>query len=117
MLASSSPYELKWPTPAEAAEHRFTDGEKTALAKAVTGYARGGPETIKRWLTGLVERVSPDELLVTTLLYDLEDRVRSHELLTDHVVTPVVPGAGFCHSLLRGNRPVRRMSPRSLQCW
>jgi luciferase family oxidoreductase group 1 len=92
MLASSSPHELKWPTPAEAAEHQFTDGEKTALAKAVTGFARGGPETLRRRLTGLVERVSPDELLVTAMLYDLEDRVRSLELLTDHVITPAVPG-------------------------
>jgi hypothetical protein len=36
-------------------------------------------------LTGLLERTGADELMLTMLVYDIEDRVRSFELIADKV--------------------------------
>jgi hypothetical protein len=54
-------------------------------------------------LARLVDRFSPDELLVGTLLYDLNDRIRSLELIINHVVSPQVPGPDSAMAQLTGS--------------
>ena len=49
------------------------------------GQATGSPETVRRQLTELVERTGADELMLTTMVYDIKDRIRSFELVTEHV--------------------------------
>jgi luciferase family oxidoreductase group 1 len=81
----------KFPTPEEAARHRFTPTEADFIGTLRNGQLRGGPETIGRHLTELVSRLSPDELILATPLYDIEDRTRSLELITEWVVCPRSP--------------------------
>jgi alkanesulfonate monooxygenase SsuD/methylene tetrahydromethanopterin reductase-like flavin-dependent oxidoreductase (luciferase family) len=50
--------------------------------------AIGSPETARRQLQELVERTKPDELMVTSQVYDHEARLRSYELLMEAVSQP-----------------------------
>jgi hypothetical protein len=40
---------------------------------------------VRAQLTALPARMRADELMLTTMVYDLADRVRSFELVTEHV--------------------------------
>ena len=41
----------------------------------------GAPETVHTRLSELVGRTGADELMLTTMVYDIADRVRSFELV------------------------------------
>ena len=43
----------------------------------------GGPETVKRRLEELAEETQADELMITTMVYDHADRLRSYELVAE----------------------------------
>jgi alkanesulfonate monooxygenase SsuD/methylene tetrahydromethanopterin reductase-like flavin-dependent oxidoreductase (luciferase family) len=59
-----------------------------------TGQALGSPETVRQQLSDLLERTGADELMLTTMVYDIEDRVHSFELITEKVAGSLVkPGA------------------------
>ena len=45
----------------------------------------GSPETVRRQLAELLERTGADELMLTTMVYDVADRVRSFELVAEQV--------------------------------
>jgi hypothetical protein len=47
--------------------------------------AIGSPETVRTQLTNLLARTDADELMLTTMVYDLDDRIRSFELVADKV--------------------------------
>jgi luciferase family oxidoreductase group 1 len=83
--------ESKFPTPEEAARHRFTQKERDFLSTLQDGRLQGGPERVGQRLTELVGRISPDELMLETSLYNIETRMRSLELLTEHVISPRSP--------------------------
>ena len=58
------------------------------------GQALGSPETVRQQLASLLERTAADELMLTTMVYDIEDRIRSFELITEKVAGGLVkPGA------------------------
>jgi alkanesulfonate monooxygenase SsuD/methylene tetrahydromethanopterin reductase-like flavin-dependent oxidoreductase (luciferase family) len=44
------------------------------------GQAIGSPETVRRALEDLHAKTRADELMLTALVYDVEDRIRSFEL-------------------------------------
>jgi luciferase family oxidoreductase group 1 len=69
------------PTPQEAAEHRFTPAEAAFLQERLAGQALGSPDTVRTRLTDLLRRTGADELMVTSQIYDIADRLRSYELL------------------------------------
>ncbi|GAB7029194.1 LLM class flavin-dependent oxidoreductase [Streptomyces platensis subsp. malvinus] len=73
--------EIPFPTPEEAATHPFTAQEQQALAGFRAQQAVGAPETVMRRLAQLADATGADELMLTTPVYDLRDRVRSYELL------------------------------------
>ncbi|MFD5393094.1 MsnO8 family LLM class oxidoreductase [Streptomyces sp. NPDC127097] len=73
--------EIPFPTPAEAATHPFTEEERRALAGFRAQQAVGTPETVIRRLTELAGETGADELMLTTPVYDLDDRIRSYELI------------------------------------
>ncbi|WP_189716830.1 LLM class flavin-dependent oxidoreductase [Streptomyces phaeofaciens] len=73
--------DLAFPTPAQAAEHPFTDEERKALAGFRAQQAYGTPETVRQRLTRLVEATGADELMLVTPVYGVEDRLRSYELV------------------------------------
>jgi luciferase family oxidoreductase group 1 len=71
------------PTPEEAAAYRYSDAERELADQRYVGQALGAPETVRRQLAELLERTHADELMLTTMVYDLADRVRSFELVAE----------------------------------
>ncbi|SEE60511.1 LLM class flavin-dependent oxidoreductase [Jiangella alba] len=78
-LRSGAPGPL--PTPEEAAAHEFAPAELELLAPFLGGQIAGGPDTVRRELSALVERTGADELMVVTTVTPHADRLRSYELL------------------------------------
>ncbi|MER7167350.1 LLM class flavin-dependent oxidoreductase [Micromonospora sp. NPDC000207] len=72
-------------SPQEAAEYPYTAVEREFVLARQEGQALGSPETVRRQLTRLVERTGADELMLTALVYDVADRVRSYELIAEQV--------------------------------
>lgn len=75
----------RMPTPQEAAEYPYTPMEREFVLARREGQALGSPETVTRQLTELLERTGADELMLTTMVYDIDARVRSFELIAEHV--------------------------------
>ena len=78
----------RFPSPEEAAAYPFTDADRALLAGRTSSQAIGSPETVRAQLKELVERTGCDELIVTTMTYNHEDRVRSYELLAEATGLP-----------------------------
>ncbi|MFB0630504.1 MsnO8 family LLM class oxidoreductase [Streptomyces sp. AB3(2024)] len=74
-----------FPTPAAAAAHPFTREERQALAHFRSQQAVGTPENVVRRLAGLARETGADELMLTTPVHDLGDRLRSYELVRKYV--------------------------------
>jgi luciferase family oxidoreductase group 1 len=72
-------------TPEEAAAYPYNDLERAFIEDRWADQAVGSPETVHRQLTTLLARTNADELMLTTMVYDLDDRIRSFELITDKV--------------------------------
>jgi luciferase family oxidoreductase group 1 len=73
----------RYPTPEEAAEHRFTPQEREVV-KAWTGsHVVGDPDAVRRQLAELVDRTDADELMVTTMTHGPAARLRSHQLVAE----------------------------------
>jgi luciferase family oxidoreductase group 1 len=78
----------RFPTPEEAAAHEFSASEEESV-KSLSGSAViGSPETARRRFAELKERTQADEFMVTTMVYDHADRIRSYELLAAEVFEP-----------------------------
>ncbi|MGX7760108.1 MsnO8 family LLM class oxidoreductase [Streptomyces angustmyceticus] len=76
--------EIPFPAPADAAVHAFTAEERRALAGFRGQQAVGTPETVVHRLAQLAAETGADELMLTTPVYDLGDRLRSYELVKKH---------------------------------
>lgn len=83
--------EHPFPTPAEAAAHSFTEEERQALAGFRAQQAVGTPESVVQRLAQLADETGADELMLTTPVYDLRDRLRSYELITKHAAATTAP--------------------------
>jgi alkanesulfonate monooxygenase SsuD/methylene tetrahydromethanopterin reductase-like flavin-dependent oxidoreductase (luciferase family) len=73
-------------TPEEAAARPFTPAERQIADERLTGQAIGSPDTVARQLAALAERTAADELMLTTMVYDITARTRSFELITAKVL-------------------------------
>ncbi|GAA4085919.1 LLM class flavin-dependent oxidoreductase [Actinomadura miaoliensis] len=69
------------PTPAETAAHPYTPLEREIIQARMDSQVVGGPDTVRRQMDALVEQTAADEVMVTTMVYDHADRLRSYELL------------------------------------
>ncbi len=83
--------EIPFPTPEEAATHPFTAQEQQALAGFRAQQAVGTPETVLHRLAQLAEETGADELMLTTPVYDLRDRIRSYELIKKYSAAATAP--------------------------
>ncbi len=83
--------ETPFPTPAAAAAHPFTAGERQALAGFRAQQAVGTPETVVHRLSRLAAETGADELMLTTPVHDLRDRIRSYELIKEYTGTTTAP--------------------------
>ncbi|MYS23030.1 luciferase family oxidoreductase, group 1 [Streptomyces sp. DvalAA-14] len=72
---------IPFPAPREAAAHEWTAQERGLVEDRVRTQFAGSPQTVVDRLRVLQRATGADELLVTTITHDHQDRVRSLELL------------------------------------
>jgi luciferase family oxidoreductase group 1 len=68
-------------SPEEAAAFPYTDAEREMAEQRLDGQALGSPETVHTQLSDLASVTGADELMLTTMVYDIADRARSFELV------------------------------------
>jgi luciferase family oxidoreductase group 1 len=73
----------RFPTPEEAAAHKFSAQEEASVSHLSGSAAIGSPDTVKAKLDDLVARTQANELMITTMVYDHADRVRSYQLIAE----------------------------------
>jgi luciferase family oxidoreductase group 1 len=73
------------PTPEQAAGYPYSPLEREFVRARREGQALGSPETVTAQLGALLERTSADELMLTTMVYDIDARIRSYELIAEQV--------------------------------
>jgi alkanesulfonate monooxygenase SsuD/methylene tetrahydromethanopterin reductase-like flavin-dependent oxidoreductase (luciferase family) len=59
--------------------------ERDFILSRRDGQAMGSPDTVRRQLTELLARTRANELMLTTMVYDIADRVRSFSLVAAEV--------------------------------
>jgi alkanesulfonate monooxygenase SsuD/methylene tetrahydromethanopterin reductase-like flavin-dependent oxidoreductase (luciferase family) len=72
---------ITYPTPAEAAALEWTDEERDLVQDRVDTQLVGSPASVVEQLDRLQEATGADELAITTITHQHEDRVRSYQLL------------------------------------
>ena len=72
-----------FPTPAEAAAHRFTPEDHAHLAFNRNRVVSGTPAQVHAQLTEMAADYEVDEITAVTITASFEDRVRSYELLAE----------------------------------
>jgi len=80
-------------SPEEAAAHDYSAAEQSVAKSIGGGQAIGGPETVKARLDDLGTRTQADELMLTTMVFDHADRIRSYELVAELYELPGAPAA------------------------
>jgi alkanesulfonate monooxygenase SsuD/methylene tetrahydromethanopterin reductase-like flavin-dependent oxidoreductase (luciferase family) len=74
---------IEFPTKSEAESHEWDEDERALVKDRVDTQFVGSPKTVARRLQQLQEATAADELLITTITHQHEDRVRSYRLLAD----------------------------------
>jgi luciferase family oxidoreductase group 1 len=68
-----------FPSVEEAAAYRFQPGDEPAIQRFTRGAIVGDEATVKAGLDDLVERTKADEIMISTMIPDLADRIASYE--------------------------------------
>ena len=71
------------PSPEEAAAYPYSDLERAFVLDRLATQTIGAPGTVRRGLTELLKATAADELMLTTMVFDPADRLRSFELVAD----------------------------------
>ncbi|HST49626.1 LLM class flavin-dependent oxidoreductase [Jatrophihabitans sp.] len=74
---------IRLPSPAEAAAYEFSPAERAFVEQRRVGQALGSPSTVAAQLAELLGRTGADELMLTNQIYDLDDRLRSYQLIAE----------------------------------
>jgi alkanesulfonate monooxygenase SsuD/methylene tetrahydromethanopterin reductase-like flavin-dependent oxidoreductase (luciferase family) len=74
---------VPFPTPDEARSHTWTDADRELVADRVETQFVGSAVQVADQLERLRDATEADELIITTITHDHQDRVRSYELLTE----------------------------------
>ena len=69
------------PSPEDAAAYPYSDIERHFVEDRLSNQVIGGPDTVLKGLTALREATQADELMITTLVHDPADRLRTFELV------------------------------------
>jgi len=80
-LRSGRPTPL--PPPVEGYEKTLPAAATAMLADVLSSSAIGSRETVRLALTAFIERTRPDELLLTSMVFDHAARLRSYEIAAD----------------------------------
>ena len=70
------------PTVEEAEAYPYSPAERAFVEDRLDSQVIGGPETVRQGLEDLLDATQADELMVTTLVHDPADRLRSYRLLS-----------------------------------
>jgi luciferase family oxidoreductase group 1 len=82
------------PSPEEAAAYPYNELERAFVEDRQASSIVGAPETVKRQITELLAATAADELMITTMVYDPADRLRSFELVADLATASETPASG-----------------------
>lgn len=74
------------PSPEEAAAHPYTDLERDFIAQRQRHQIIGSPAAVLNGLRDLLERTQAQELMLTTVVHNHADRVRSYELVAEQIL-------------------------------
>jgi luciferase family oxidoreductase group 1 len=77
------------PTPEQAAAYPYNEAEQAFIAQRQKHQIIGSPTSVLANLTSLLESTSADELMITTVVHNHADRLRSYELVASDVVPAV----------------------------
>ena len=80
-LRNGRPMQL--PPPVEGYASQLPPAAQAMLADVLTCSAVGAPDTVRRALLAFIERTRPDELMITTQIFDHSLRRRSYEITAD----------------------------------
>jgi luciferase family oxidoreductase group 1 len=80
------------PSPQEAAAYPYNDLERAFIDDRRATQIIGAPETVRRGLADLLTATAADELMLTTMVFDPADRLRSFELVAALARTPTAEG-------------------------
>lgn len=72
---------MQTPPPVKSMDHLWTVKEKEHVQSMIRNMIVGGPEKVRKDVQSLIDRTQADELIVTSDLFDDEDRHRSIEIL------------------------------------
>jgi luciferase family oxidoreductase group 1 len=81
------------PSPEEAAAYPYNELERAFVEDRQASSIVGAPETVKRQITELLAATAADELMITTMVYDPADRLRSFELVADLATASRAPAS------------------------
>jgi luciferase family oxidoreductase group 1 len=85
-LRTGKPIQL--PSPRRGYADELPLEARAILRSVLSASAIGSPETARRQLEEFVQRTRPDELMITSQVYDHQARLRSYELLMQAVSQP-----------------------------
>lgn len=74
---------LPYPPPEEALAYPYTPEERVQIELNRANRITGNPDTVKAKLEALAEELRVDELVILTITYDFEARLRSYRLLAE----------------------------------
>jgi luciferase family oxidoreductase group 1 len=80
-LRSGRPMQL--PPPLDGYENQLPAPARAMLAEVLTCSAVGSRETVRKALVAFIDRTRPDELMITTQIFDHSARLRSYEIAAD----------------------------------
>jgi luciferase family oxidoreductase group 1 len=72
-----------FPSPEEAAAQNHTPAEQAFIDRWLANHVIGSPETVRDGLLELQSRTGAQEIMITTMVFDHADRIRSYELVAD----------------------------------
>ena len=78
-----------FPSPEEAAAHGFSPEERAFIDSWTASHIVGAPHTVSEGLRQLQQRTGTDELMLTTMVHDHADRLRSFELVAEALASRV----------------------------
>ncbi|WP_042366338.1 LLM class flavin-dependent oxidoreductase [Streptacidiphilus neutrinimicus] len=74
---------IPFPTPDEAREYTWTEADRALVADRVETQFVGSPRQVADQLETLRDATGADELIITTITHQHDDRLRSYELLAE----------------------------------
>ena len=83
MARLRSGHPTRFPSNEEAAAYEFSAQDEQKIEDLSGSAIVGGPDTVRRRLEELAESTKADELMITTMVFDHADRMRSYELVAE----------------------------------